>query len=476
MMAHLPTATNAVRDRWPPTVNRIAAATSMTSLRASVSADMAADDNYLGWTVSRGSVGDVDSRRETRTPFGLPGRVVAVLRQMSPHADRLTWTVAEGADAVSVALAWDFTGGGGGAVCEGGERPRGRRSASCGNATRRGRGRTGEDGNIKGDEHDHNADCVISDDERRRRRQATTSGSGSVPDGNDRPLHNGRTSRSLRLWRPVRGLAVLRRLIAADRSHQPSTSGNDPCQATTDRSSKNQNSVSVRTELASSSHQLHHHRILTSGNGGGVVGTYDDGNCIGRMTNATSHLTETNADRKSAAKLATSVERGGGRHPGIMTRCASRLLNLPVLRRLRINRRIAAQPTSGRSDDDDDDNEADASDNVGRHRGRKLFTSTSLPERINRQSSVSAIVANRKPIDRDSSDSDMYSHQLSHDVQQRLQLDVSPRTCFNESPSSGLRVGTTGGQQVDNGEIEQQLPREPCMLEFQPRKSLVAFG
>lgn len=449
-MTNLPTAATAARDHWPPTVDRIVAATSMTSLRASVSADMAAADNYCGWTVSRGSVGDVVGdvdRRETRTPFGLPGRVVAVLRQMSPHADRLTWTVAEGADAVSVALAWDFAGGGGGAVCESGERPRGRRSVSCGNATRRGRGRVGEDGCAKGDEDNHNADGVVSDDEKRRWRLATSSGSGAVPDGTDRMPHNGRTSRSLRGWRPARGLAVLRRLIAADRSQQQaSISGNDSYQATTDRTSKGNSSIPVRTEIASSSHHSHHHRAPSSGNGGAVVGVHDDGNCVGRMTNATSHFTEANVDRKSVAKSAAAVERVGNRHPGMLTRCASRLLDLPVLRRLRINRRVAAQATSGRSDDDDDDNEADVSDNVGRHRGRKLFTSTSLPERINRQSSVSAmVVANRKPIERDSSDSDVYSHQLSHDVHQRLQLDVSGiETCFNNRllRKRSRRVGT----------------------------------
>jgi hypothetical protein len=145
---------------------------------------------------------------------------------------------------------------------------------------------------------------------------------------------------------------------------------------------------------------------------------------VARMANAASHLTDTSVDRKTVKSSATAaIERSGGRHPGMLTRCASRLLELPMLRRLKFNRRLAARMTSARSDDDED---ADVSDSAaGRRRGRKLFTSTSLPERINRQSSVAAIVANRKPIDRESSDSDVYSHQLSHDFQQRLQLDVS---------------------------------------------------
>jgi len=40
--------------------------------------------------------------------LGLPPRVVDVLRQMSPHADRLTWTVSEDASTVSLALVWDL--------------------------------------------------------------------------------------------------------------------------------------------------------------------------------------------------------------------------------------------------------------------------------------------------------------------------------------------------------------------------------
>jgi len=40
--------------------------------------------------------------------LGLPARVVDVLRQMRPYADRLTWTVSEDASAVSLALVWDL--------------------------------------------------------------------------------------------------------------------------------------------------------------------------------------------------------------------------------------------------------------------------------------------------------------------------------------------------------------------------------
>ena len=40
--------------------------------------------------------------------MGLPPRVVDVLRQMSPYADRLTWTVSEDASSVSLALVWDL--------------------------------------------------------------------------------------------------------------------------------------------------------------------------------------------------------------------------------------------------------------------------------------------------------------------------------------------------------------------------------
>lgn len=40
--------------------------------------------------------------------LGLPPRVVDVLRQMSPYADRLTWTVSEDSSTVSLALVWDL--------------------------------------------------------------------------------------------------------------------------------------------------------------------------------------------------------------------------------------------------------------------------------------------------------------------------------------------------------------------------------
>ena len=40
--------------------------------------------------------------------LGLPPRVVDVLRQMSPYADRLTWSVSEDASSVSLALVWEL--------------------------------------------------------------------------------------------------------------------------------------------------------------------------------------------------------------------------------------------------------------------------------------------------------------------------------------------------------------------------------
>jgi len=40
--------------------------------------------------------------------LGLPPRIVDVLRQMSPYADRLTWTVAEDSATVSLSLVWDL--------------------------------------------------------------------------------------------------------------------------------------------------------------------------------------------------------------------------------------------------------------------------------------------------------------------------------------------------------------------------------
>lgn len=40
--------------------------------------------------------------------LGLPPRVVDVLRQMSPYADRLKWTVSEDSSTVSLALVWDL--------------------------------------------------------------------------------------------------------------------------------------------------------------------------------------------------------------------------------------------------------------------------------------------------------------------------------------------------------------------------------
>lgn len=40
--------------------------------------------------------------------MGLPPRVVDVLRQMSPYADRLKWTVSEDSSTVSLALVWNL--------------------------------------------------------------------------------------------------------------------------------------------------------------------------------------------------------------------------------------------------------------------------------------------------------------------------------------------------------------------------------
>ena len=40
--------------------------------------------------------------------MGLPPRVVDVLRQMSPYAERLKWTVSEDSSTVSLALVWDL--------------------------------------------------------------------------------------------------------------------------------------------------------------------------------------------------------------------------------------------------------------------------------------------------------------------------------------------------------------------------------
>ena len=49
-----------------------------------------------------GSGGDLHRK------LGLPPRVVDVLRQMSPYAERLTWTVSEDTSTVSLTLVWDL--------------------------------------------------------------------------------------------------------------------------------------------------------------------------------------------------------------------------------------------------------------------------------------------------------------------------------------------------------------------------------
>ena len=59
--------------------------------------------------------------------LGLPPRVVDVLRQMSPYADRLAWSVSENAGSVSLALVWQLRSSAGAEAAEEGSSWRGRR-------------------------------------------------------------------------------------------------------------------------------------------------------------------------------------------------------------------------------------------------------------------------------------------------------------------------------------------------------------
>jgi len=393
------------RERLPMRLDRVPAS-SMTSLRASVPADL----HNKCYDRSAFGVGDefqVEEHGTGMTPFGLPRRVVAVLRQMSPHADRLTWTVAEGSDAVSLALAWDFTAGGTVADNENGRREhQGRRSTSCGDS-RRGLTRVGKDCADR--------DAFSDDDDGKRNRRHVVPSDAPEEETASCGVHqrlngqDGGTRVSFRLWHRLRTLTALRRPITND--HPPRSGSSD--EAATNTKSKNDNqSVAISG--------LRHRWTSTVGNGNDVTcGDYNLGAIM--TTNANCHVTSERKVTTMSGQLETRSERTSGRHQRTFLRCKNRLLDLPLLRRLRVARRprtvtsSTVTSTSGQSNGDADINSP----------GRVLLTSTSLPERINRQASVSAIVGTRKPPDRECSDGAMYWYQLSHELQQHFQLDVS---------------------------------------------------